>query len=122
MQIFKVGDVVRNVSGNSFSNGEFEVTVDTVNPNQIWIKETGTWTAPECLVLAIARTAKSTNPFLKTVTETKLVSGSHIFRSSGADVQIEVGKNDVLIVTNSFYNKSDLAELARILNEISEAM
>lgn len=63
-----------------------------------------------------------TNPFLKAVTETRILNGTHFFKPNNAELKVVEGHNSIHIETASFYTKQSLAELARILAEISEAM
>lgn len=43
MSKFKVGDKIRKKGGGLFSNGKAIMTVDRIEQDQVWIKETKTW-------------------------------------------------------------------------------
>jgi len=66
--------------------------------------------------------APTTNPFLKTVTEMKLVDAQTIIGGNFIEVGPNADGTISLYVENSSYRKEDIAELARILSEIAEAM
>ncbi len=130
---FKIGDRIRYV-GNAHWADQWQNStvvrvdkdafwfVDDTNPNVVGMEYqtcSHRWalTNPE-----VAHESSTTNPFLKTVTETRIVDAQTIIGGNF----IEVGPNEdgtvSLYVESSSYRKEDVAELARILSEIAEAM
>lgn len=76
------------------------------------------------LVESASATANTptTNPFLKTVTETKIVDARH-YLDDDSYLEIEFQQNYAyLTVSPTKLDKRGIAELARILSEISEHM
>lgn len=92
MAKFKVGDRIRKTDNTAFSNGMMVVTVGKwrgafeQRPYQVWLKEPDSWMSESNLELAVD------NPFIKTVTTTKLNRG-YIMRQlpSGHDFTISGG-------------------------------
>lgn len=76
----------------------------------------------DALSYMIPAVETSSNPFIKTVTETRLCSAYHDL-PNGLTLFVEPRKDEVKIdLESGMLNKQSLTELAQILSEIAEAM
>jgi hypothetical protein len=80
------------------------------------------WSQATFKLISPVKEPTTTNPFLKTVTETRIVSAYHDL-PNGLELFVESRNGEVKIdLESGTWDKQSLAELARILAEISEAM